>query len=473
MSKVRNGSKRLLLDVTIASSVDDQTGIQRVVRNICQESQDAAKELGCDCVPVVCHGPHLVAVGFDGRRRWDERLFSSLMNGWMSAHRQIAKSAATVKSGADNTYLKFLSRLRKLFLPKTPLRWLSNHYYRLTGQQVKFENDDILILLDASWNIPIDELLKSAKRSGVDVATVIYDLIPVNHPQFHHESLRCIFANWLSIVIERSDFFIGISETVTKELSAYASHRNDRLNSKSFGHFRLGADFLSDKCELENQTKSNRDALPSRSIAKKLRTGPNQLKDFYLAVGTIEPRKNHALLLDAFDKHWNQYPDSQLMIAGKIGWMCENLTERIKNHPQYGTSLFLLEDATDIELSWLYRNGRALIFPSIVEGFGLPIVEALQNGLPVIASDTPIHREVGGDHCTYFDLSSSENLSTILFDVETSQLDLITPKNFQPCGWRESCRELLTKIVSHFDRSETTPNNESVNMDKPKQRNAA
>ena len=244
MSQLRNDSKRLLLDVTIASSVDDQTGIQRVVRNICQESQYAAKELGCVCVPVVCHGPHLVAVGFDGRRRWDERLFSSLVNGWMSAQYRIAKSAATFKSGADQTYLKFLSRLRKLFLPKTPLRWLSNQYYRLTGQQIKFDDDDILVLLDASWNLPVAELLSSAKQSGANIATVIYDLIPVNYPQFHHESLRRIFVNWLNIVIERSDFFVGISETVSKELAAYASQQNDHLNSKSFGHFRLGADFF-------------------------------------------------------------------------------------------------------------------------------------------------------------------------------------------------------------------------------------
>lgn len=473
MSKLRNASKRLLLDVTIASSVDDQTGIQRVVRNICQESQYAAKELGCVCVPVVCHGSHLVAVGFDGRRRWDERLFSSLVNGWMSAQYRIAKFAATFKSGADQTYLKFLSRLRKLFLPKTPLRWLSNQYYRLTGQQIKFDDNDILVLLDASWNLPVEELLRSAKQSGANIATVIYDLIPVNYPQFHHESLRRIFVNWLNIVIERSDFFVGISETVSKELETYALQQNDLLNSKSFNHFRLGADFFKDKREAENQTQSNCDEAALNSIADKLCKGQNQLHDFYLAVGTLEPRKNHSHLLDAFDRHWNQYPDSQLLIAGKVGWMCDELIDRINNHPQLGTSLFLLEDATDVELSWLYRNGRALIFPSIVEGFGLPIVEALQNGLPVIASDTPIHREVGGEHCTYFDLSSAQNLSTVLSDVETSRLDLITPDNYQPSGWRESCLELLTKIASHFDRPEETQKKQSANMDERKQRNAA
>lgn len=473
MNNVPQNRKRILLDISIASSVSDQTGIQRVVRNICRESKSVADELDSICIPVVCHGQQLVAVGFDGRRRWDERFFASIRNGWMSAHRGIAKCVSLLKSGADQTYLHFLSRLRKLFLPKTPLRWLGNQYYRLTGQQIKFREGDVLVLLDASWNLPIEDLLTSASNSGVGIATVIYDLIPINHPQFHQESLRRIFASWLKIVTDRSDFFIGISETVSKELTAFASQRNDRLDSKSFDHFRLGADFSSSTSELQGKMNTHDCDRAQLGIARKLQIKQNQLQNFYLAVGTIEPRKNHRLLLDAFDEHWNRHPAAQLLIAGKVGWMCEELVERIKSHPQFGISLFLLEDGSDNELSWLYQNGRALIFPSFVEGFGLPIVEALQNGLPVIASDTPIHREVGMNHCVYFDVSSPEDLVNILSDVEESRSVLNPPSDYQSTSWRESCQELLTKIVNYFDQKDAAASDHRINADETHQRSAA
>lgn len=452
MTKTLPAAKRILLDVTIASSVNDLTGIQRVVRNICRESQVIADDIAMTCIPVVCHGQHLVSVGFDGRRRWDERIFASLGNGWMSFHRSVAKVVSKLYDGAGQAYLKSLSRLRKLLLPKTPLRWISNQYYRLTGQQIKFKEGDIFVLLDASWNLPIEELLNSAKRSSVHIATVIYDLIPINHPQFHDENLRRVFATWLNIVVEHSDFFIGISETVSNEVEEYAKGRNEQLDPNCFRSFRLGSDFAARQSEIS--TKKMVTAGPEESIAGKLGIKSKHLQDFYLSVGTIEPRKNHRLLLDAFDKHWKQNRQSQLLIAGKIGWMCEELVARIKAHPQFGIALFLLEDATDAELTWLYQHGRALVFPSIVEGFGLPIVEALQNGLPVIASDTPIHREVGADNCVYFDLSDAGNLTKILADIESSKLIMESSENYQATSWEKSCRELLTKIVKHFEQKE-------------------
>lgn len=453
MKKNPQTAKRILIDVTIASSVKDLTGIQRVVRSICRESQAIADEIAVTCIPVVCHGQHLVSVGFDGRRRWDERIFASLGNGWMSFHRSVAKIASKLNAKADQAYLKFLSRLRKLFLPKTPLRWISNQYYRLTGQQIKFKEGDVFVLLDASWNLPIEELLHSAKRSGVHIATVIYDLIPINHPQFHDENLRRVFANWLNTVVQRSDLFVGISETVAKEVKEYATGRNERLQSDCFQSFRLGSDFNTHLNELPNKREAV-GGTSEDSIAAKLKIKSKHLRNFYLSVGTIEPRKNHRLLLDAFDKHWVQNPQSQLLIAGKVGWMCEELVARIKTHSQFGLSLFLLEDASDVELTWLYQHGRALIFPSIVEGFGLPIVESLQNGLPVIASDTPIHREVGTDNCVYFDLSNADNLTKILADIESSNLIMKSTESYQATSWEKSCRELLTKIVEHFEQKE-------------------
>ncbi len=87
-----------------------------------------------------------------------------------------------------------------------------------------------------------------------------------------------------------------------------------------------------------------------------------------------------------------------------------DFVEQLQKHSQYGKSLFWLNDATDTELAFCYRNARALVYPSIIEGFGLPLVEALYYGCPVLASDIPVFHEIGGDHCTYFSLESSAQL---------------------------------------------------------------
>ena len=127
-------------------------------------------------------------------------------------------------------------------------------------------------------------------------------------------------------------------------------------------------------------------------------------------MGTLEPRKNHAMLLDAFERVWRTHPQSRLVIVGRFGWMCNDLVKRILHHAQYARSLFLFTNLSDAELAYCYEHATAFVFPSHAEGFGLPIVEALQHGLPVMASDIPIHREVVSDFCAYFDQHDPEEL---------------------------------------------------------------
>jgi alpha-1,2-rhamnosyltransferase len=169
----------------------------------------------------------------------------------------------------------------------------------------------------------------------------------------------------------------------------------------------------------------------------------------YLVVGTIEPRKNHSYLLDAFELAWRRHPRIRLCLAGAIGWNCDSVVERIRRHPRFGRSLFLFDDLSDAELQYAYRHAQALIMPSIAEGFGLPIVEALHLGLPVLASDTPIHREVGRDFCRYFELSDASSLAATVEGLEQCR-DLAAtraPSPFRPTTWAESFRDLVERTL--------------------------
>ena len=109
----------------------------------------------------------------------------------------------------------------------------------------------------------------------------------------------------------------------------------------------------------------------------------------------------------------------------------------------------MFNDIDDEELIYCYKNAKMLVFPSIVEGFGLPIVESLHFGLHVLASDTPIHREVGGDRVEYFSLNNPMELSQKIDDIEKGK-DVYAKKDIGDVhitSWKESAGELYSKIA--------------------------
>jgi alpha-1,2-rhamnosyltransferase len=299
---------------------------------------------------------------------------------------------------------------------------------------IAWSNTDLLLMLDATWGRGIWRAVRKAKARGVTVGVMVHDLIPVHYPQFFPAKLPAMFREWLDSAVEHADFFIGNSQATVRDLQQYLRQSSFRgqQTSTQIDSFCLGADF----------PKVSRNA-PIREFVRSFFTGAT---DPYLLVCTIEPRKNHAYLLDAFDRIWQEFPEARLCIVGKIGWRCDQVVARIRQHPQFGKSLILFSDLSDAELQFCYQNAKAFVFPSIVEGFGLPIVEALGHGLHVLASDTPIHREVGKDHCQYFDLDDANSLVRMILEMERAPHSHALHRT--PCRavtWEESCRELLAK----------------------------
>ncbi len=116
----------------------------------------------------------------------------------------------------------------------------------------------------------------------------------------------------------------------------------------------------------------------------------------FVILGTIEPRKNHQLLLDI----WPDI-DAQLHIIGQRGWQNEATFKTLDSTPMMGKTIFEHPKLCDQALAHRLSTARALLFPSFAEGFGYPLIEALQMGLPVICSDLPCFREIAGDLPTY------------------------------------------------------------------------
>jgi glycosyltransferase involved in cell wall biosynthesis len=124
-------------------------------------------------------------------------------------------------------------------------------------------------------------------------------------------------------------------------------------------------------------------------------------REYFLFVGGIQPRKNLMNLLKAFSlfKKW-QKSNMKLVVAGRLAWKYDDLIEKLKTY-KYRDDVQLLGAVTDEQLAAITASAYALVYPSLFEGFGLPILEAMQSAVPVIASDTSSIPEVGADAALY------------------------------------------------------------------------
>jgi Glycosyltransferase len=122
-------------------------------------------------------------------------------------------------------------------------------------------------------------------------------------------------------------------------------------------------------------------------------------------------------------------------------------------HPRYGKSLFWFKNLDDDGLEYAYGHADALIMSSHAEGFGLPIVESLQRGLPVMASDIPVFREVGSDFVAYFDLAHPQSLVNLVQAYERTRAipGVRSPREWRWIDWKDSAKQLVDRVISGAD----------------------
>lgn len=140
---------------------------------------------------------------------------------------------------------------------------------------------------------------------------------------------------------------------------------------------------------------------------------------YFVCLGTIEPRKNHLLLLNLWRHFAETMPAAEvprLVIIGRRGWENEQVLDMLERCPAIRTHVDEIAGCSDRRLATLLRNARALLMPSFAEGYGMPVAEALSVGVPVICSDIPAHREVGRDAPDYVDPLDGPKWKAIILD---------------------------------------------------------
>jgi len=424
---------RVLLECTETYFLDVNTGIQRVVRNVARHSAGIGPQLGVACQPIVRVGDRFYAVPWRGTSDAPASVWGKAGGAMRVALSPLAPLARVPGVGWAGLLL------RKLLFPRSLLRKARRLRVSLRGDEIVPGRGDAVVLLDNWWNPDVWPLVSRAKSNGAQIDVVVYDLLPVTHPEFFRPRLTDRFSHCLKLALKQGDRFLAISRHTCDALQDHAAALHMRAgDSAAFQSFRLGA-------QLDRVSGGGK----VRTALARIFHGDEATRP-YLMVGTLEPRKNHVLLLDAFEQVWRESPQSRLVIVGRFGWMSSDLVKRILHHPQYSRSLFLFTNLVDSELDFCYRNSRAFIFPSHAEGFGLPVVEALQHGLPVMASDIPIHREVVGDFCAYFDPYDPASLARLIADFEQSGtlVGVRQASEYRSCDWSTSTQELLRKCLA-------------------------
>nr|WP_314876147.1 glycosyltransferase [uncultured Pseudomonas sp.] len=258
---------------------------------------------------------------------------------------------------------------------------------------IEYTVGDVFLGLDLSAHLfpEFNSELERMRRAGVSIHFVVYDLIPLLHARFAYPGIDGAFTNWMRSIGRYADGVVAISAAVAVDVKGWLQHHEGLTVLPSISHFHLGADI---------ETAADEQALPSldAQLQGRLNAAPT-----FLMVGTLEPRKGHHQTVAAFELLWAKGVDVNLVLVGKEGWAVEGLAGHLRVHPERGNRLFWLEGLSDTNLNHLYSASCALVAASEAEGFGLPLIEAAQHKLPIIARDIPVFREVAGDHAFYFE----------------------------------------------------------------------
>lgn len=380
--------KKIYIDVTSMVSVDFITGIQRVVRSVLLEMEKMIPE-------------RLVLLAYS----MDKKGFVKINNS------------------------AFFDFYRKKIQYKSNI---------LTDQKLNISDmneGDIFFDIDSVWNSPYKRsvLLPELKKRGIKIAVYIYDIIPVTNPEFCYGETTFQFLNYLGAFLQYADVLIASAQSTLDEVYKLM----DELGLKHIpGYYSwLGSEFQGVKdFNIDSIPQNVKDAADSKYI---------------LCVGTIEPRKNHKFLLDAFEKVLFK-KGVNLIFAGKLGWNVEELSQRIKDSKFYNKQLFHFTGLDDAAIEYLYQKALMLAFPTYNEGFGLPMVEALERGTPVIASDIPILREVGKDYCEYFGLNNldefCEKVVMYLEDKDSYQNLKEKIAGYTSFTWEETTERIIKAL---------------------------
>lgn len=387
INEVTFREKQIFVDVSTIILHDAKTGIQRVVRSVLRHMLDKPP------------------AGYQIRPVWGDD-----------------------KIG----YFRYADKFRAGLLGDTDFE----------GQEavIDYKRGDVFLGLDLSAHLfPVfTPVLSNFRVTGVKVHFIIFDILPLLYDRWFAPGMQGAFIEWMEAISCHADSLMCISNAVADEVRCWINqHPSKRPDKIHVGYFHLGAD-------ITNSIPTTGMPENAAMMLSAFKSSPT-----FLMVGTIEPRKGHSKVLAAFEDLWEKGIKVNLVIVGKAGWSMSPFIKRLNHHRELNKKLFWLEGISDEYLNKVYQASSALLAASEAEGFGLPLIEAAQHKLPIIAHDIAVFREVAGNHAYYYKGDKPKDLAAALVKwLELSKTGEV-PKSegMTWMTWEVSTKMLLDNIL--------------------------
>ncbi|HLH93491.1 MAG TPA: glycosyltransferase family 1 protein [Xanthobacteraceae bacterium] len=346
-------------------------------------------------------------------------------------HRSIADMA-------DRLQRRFMSRkyrdimvrpdgTRRPFLPRE----------MALGAPIRFDRSDTLVCAGSGWGLTnIDALAGAKAAAGFRLVLLCFDLIPLLFPQFYRDRDVALFERYMKKALALADPVIVTSDAVAADVRAYCQQHG--IVAGSVVRTALGFDV------------GKAGARPAAPLPPGLRHGK-----FAMLVSTIEPRKGHRLLYRIWQRFIAegvvQATGFKLVFVGRRGWLVDELIAALRNDQQLAGHILILDEADDDLLAALYEGTAFCLYPSVYEGYGLPVVEAFSHGKAVLASTGGSLPELVQDFCPCLDPTDEEAWYKTIRDwIEHPQM--LAPyereirARFRHPTWSEAAADFFGKI---------------------------
>ena len=264
------------------------------------------------------------------------------------------------------------SEARRFSIARAPRPFLGQMLRRLPAGSIYFNVGHANLTMQG---------LAHLHRAGLRIAVMVHDTIPLDHPEFARPGTVAPFGQKMAAVARHADLVI---------------HTTQDARAKTESHFaQIG--------RVPKAVVANLGVPQPLTDATALPPGLTLTQPYFVAIGTVEPRKNYNLLLDVWDCFADGPDTPHLMIVGARGWASADVFARLDALTADHQVKFL-SGLPDLAVASLLQNAAALLFPSHAEGFGLPPVEAAALGVPVITSNLAVIKELLGDYPVYLDV---------------------------------------------------------------------
>jgi glycosyltransferase involved in cell wall biosynthesis len=299
-------------------------------------------------------------------------------------------------ASADTQFEIFLREKPGISLPK------ETKYFRYSIVEGKILWSQIFLPYYLHFKTKIDVFFAPAHYAPrfcpVPIVLTIHDLSFFYYPNEFRKKDLYQLKNWTEYSIKKAHQIISVSKTTKKDIRKFYDIPEEKISIIYNGFEKHEGD--------------------SRHIS--LEQYGTEKNKYILFVGTLQPRKNIPYLIKGFAKFKNTNPDYKLIIVGKQGWLFDDIYAEVIRLNLEKSVLFTGYLADD-ELIKLYKNAFCLVLPSLYEGFGIPVLEAMSNGCPVIASHSSSLPEIGGDACLYIDPTDIQDLIDKLNDLSDNK----------------------------------------------------